>query len=68
MLCYVLIPDDLTDEQLYSPEACLRRLTIYETLLTRIVPSRERDSDPAKDSKEAKSKATSSKVTRTKAT
>lgn len=44
MICYVLIPDDLLQsDTMYSPVDCLRKIKICETLLSRIIPSQERD-------------------------
>ncbi|XP_067935981.1 tRNA-splicing endonuclease subunit Sen2-like isoform X2 [Watersipora subatra] len=43
MLCYVLMPANMTSEQLSSPERCLTALTICEISLNRVIPSRERE-------------------------
>ncbi|XP_064422267.1 tRNA-splicing endonuclease subunit Sen2 isoform X2 [Latimeria chalumnae] len=41
LLCYLIKPSDMTDEDLSSPE-CMRRIKVQELLLNRWVSSRER--------------------------
>uniref|UniRef100_H2SBI7 tRNA-splicing endonuclease subunit Sen2 n=1 Tax=Takifugu rubripes TaxID=31033 RepID=H2SBI7_TAKRU len=41
MLCYIIYPDDLSDDELRSPE-CLSRLKVQEIIVSRWVSSRER--------------------------
>ncbi|XP_067287160.1 tRNA-splicing endonuclease subunit Sen2 [Pseudorasbora parva] len=41
MLCYVITPSDLTEDELSSPE-CVKRFTVQEVLVSRWVSSRER--------------------------
>ncbi|CAF93582.1 unnamed protein product [Tetraodon nigroviridis] len=41
LLCYVIYPADLSDDELDSPE-CLSRLTVQEVIVSRWVSSRER--------------------------
>lgn len=44
-MCYVLLPDNLSRAELLDPVKILSKISICETLLTRTVPSRERDQD-----------------------
>lgn len=44
MICYVLIPEDIVEKiDTYSPEECLQKINICETILNRVIPSQERD-------------------------